>query len=331
MAASRTDVDRDAPHRHLLDDVQFHPVFVMGDHRTGTTILYKILGLQQCFNIVTVYHIVKFRELLHHHVHRSVAEARRELAGRLERSGLKDRGYDGIAVDCDTPEEYGFILHDGGYRPQLRPSNVDDLVCLGKKIQVSGDPGRPLLLKNPWDYFENFLYVKQAFPDSKFIFIHRHPLETINSQLRIIRGLLAARNEYVALVASWYASLFEEPIKLRMARFLFSAHLDLGLRMVTRHVARGARYFVDHVASLPPSDHLSIRYEDLCQDAGGTIGRILDWLGLGRGAGIQDARAVNPRAIPLLPEVHRHRRAIFAKVDAYAELWGYRMEDVLKE
>lgn len=317
--------DLDQPYMHLLDEVTFQPVFIMGAHRTGTTILYKILGDHNCFNTVTIYHILKYHELLYHHAHHAVAEAKRELAAIFRQRGLTDRIVDGIAVNPDTPEEYGFIFHDAGYRPRLRPGNLHDLATLCKKVQLTSDPARPILLKNPWDYFLNFLYVKQAFPHSMFIFIHRHPLATINSQIKILRSLLSARNEYVALYAKWYAAIFQQPLRLRIARFLISSHFNLGLNIITRHVTLGSRYFMRYVSSLPPSDYLCVRYEDLCRDPKSTVAQILAWLGLSESPDVQSI--IDPRPVSLLPEVERNRAAIFRKMKGYFEHWQYQIDD----
>ena len=122
--------DLDAQYRDLLTDVTFRPVFVMGDHRSGTTILYKILGATGCFNIVTVYDIARFNRLLYDHVNHSTTESKEELNNYLRQRGMQDRVFDRVSVDADTPEEYGFILRNGGSRPQLREDNVADLVAL---------------------------------------------------------------------------------------------------------------------------------------------------------------------------------------------------------
>ena len=44
----------DQAHLHLLDKVDFSPIFIMGDHRSGTTALYQILVETGCFNYVKV-------------------------------------------------------------------------------------------------------------------------------------------------------------------------------------------------------------------------------------------------------------------------------------
>ncbi|MEZ4767683.1 MAG: sulfotransferase [Caldilineales bacterium] len=315
--------DRDTRYDDLLADVDFRPVFVMGDHRSGTTILYKILGATGCFNIVTVYHIARFNRLVYDHVNRCGGESREELNDYLRAHGMQDRVFDRMTVDADTPEEYGFILRNGGARPQLKPDNVADLVTLCKKLQLTSGNTMPILLKNPWDYFRNFLYVKQVFPDSKFIFIHRYPPPVINSQMTTMHSLLSARNEYVALVADWYDALFRQPARLALTRFMFSSHFDLGLRWAVRHVQRAVDYYLEHSPYLPGEDCVTIRYEDLCADPGGTVDGIMQALELNGYADIDYARYIKARDVPLADSLARRWPKISRSLKPYLDRFGY--------
>src|ERR1700760_2652745 len=69
--------DRWAP---LLERVAFQPVFIMGDHRTGTTLLYQVLAQTGLFNYASSYHIIKFDEILDHHMRGTDVQARSDLA-----------------------------------------------------------------------------------------------------------------------------------------------------------------------------------------------------------------------------------------------------------
>ena len=319
-AAERTERDRE--HIGMLDGVDFDPIFIMGDHRTGTTVLYEVLGATQCFNVVTAHHIIDFGELLHQYVNKTTDDRKAQLSALFKDKGLRDRGLDGVQATPDTPEEYGFILRNERYRPKLKPGNLASLIELCKKVQLTSDPSRPVLLKNPWDFL-NFKFVREAFPDSKFIFIHRNPINTINSQLRSTRSLMSTKNEYVAQVAGWYRELFRRPLRLRMARSLFSPHFNLGLRIVTRHVNLATKYFLDHVSSLPQSSYVSVRYEDLCEEPRQTINTILDGLGLKGEASVEYGAMINVRSGSLLDEVERSRESIFRKMRGYFEYFGY--------
>lgn len=66
----------------------------------------------------------------------------------------------------------------------------------------------------------------------------------INSQLNAIRSMLDTRNEYGAILMKWYSELFDQPLRLRLVRFMYSSRFGLGLRLTTRAAARGTNYFL---------------------------------------------------------------------------------------
>lgn len=95
-------VPRDQPYLHLLHDVAFRPVFIIGEHRSGTTILYKLLAATGLFNYVTYYHITHSNELLHNRICQQEAAAKEALQARFATLNLEDRGFDQIRVTPDT-------------------------------------------------------------------------------------------------------------------------------------------------------------------------------------------------------------------------------------
>lgn len=317
---ARTDADRQ--HLGVLERVNFRPVFIMGSHRSGTTLLHKTLGATQCFNVVTAYHIIKYGEIVHNHLNGATDERKADLAALFEQKGLRNRGIDGIEVSPDAPVEYGFALRGEGYRPRLKPSNLESFIELCKKVQLTSDPDRPLLLKNPLDSL-NFMFVKEVFPDSRFIFIHRNPVNTINSQLRSIRSMLSARNEYGAMLMNWYSDIFGQPIRLRLARFMFSSRFGLGVRLMTRGAAKATNYFMENISSLSESDYISLRYEDLCREPRSSIAKILDHLDLEGNAQVDYESLISVRADALLKDVESSRASIIKRMRPYFERFGY--------
>jgi hypothetical protein len=313
---------RDDAYLHLLDGVDFQPVFILGDHRSGTTLLYRLLSETGSFNFVTAFHLIRADQLLFHHMSGSTPWAKEELDRQFQALGITNRIIDGVQVTSALPEEYGFNLVGEKYRPQLKPSNLPGFLRLCRKIQFTSEPERPLLLKNPWDYL-NFAYVKSALPTARFVFIHRNPIHIMNSQLNATRSLLAEKNPYAALLADWYTELFQRPLRLQIARLLFSPRLGIGARMVTRHIKRATTYYLKHVDTLPTTDYVSIRYEDLCVDPRGQIGRILAFLGLEEQIPLSYESYIEPRATRLLPEVARRENHIQQKMKPYFAEFGY--------
>ena len=321
-AKKETQTDADSQHLDVLKGVKFRPIFIMGSHRSGTTLLHQILEATQCFNVVTAYHIIRYDEIIQNHLNGATDESKADLAALFEQKGLKNRGIDGIEVSPDAPVEYGFALRGEGYRPKLKPSNLENFIELCKKVQLTSDPDRPLLLKNPLDFL-NFMYVKEMFPDSRFIFIHRNPVNTINSQLRSIRSMLSAKNEYGAMLMGWYNNIFDQPIKLRLARFMFSSRFGLGAKLMTRGAAKATNYFMENISSLDESDYIGLRYEDLCREPRSTIAKILDHLGLEENAQVDYESLISVRADALLKDVERSRESIIKRTRPYFERFGY--------
>lgn len=171
----QTDIDRQ--HVGVLESVEFQPVFIIGIHRSGTTLLHEVLGATRCFNIVTAYNVINNNEIVHNYLNGVTDERKSELAALFKQKGLKNRGVDSVGVSPDMPTEYGFALRGEHYWPRLKPSNLESFIELCKKVQLTSAPDRPLILKNPVDA-ANFMYIKKVLPSSKFKFIHRNPIST---------------------------------------------------------------------------------------------------------------------------------------------------------
>lgn len=322
MPPSRPQHVQDAPYMPLLADVHFQPIFILGSPRSGTTMLYELLVATQCFNFLNAYHILRYDTLLFNHANQIEEQARTQLDALFRSLGLGDRVIDGVAVTPDTPEEYSFILRNAGYRPRLSRSSLPKFIELCQKVQFISAPHQPLLLKNPWD-FRNFMDIKGFFQESKFIFIHRHPMHVISSQVRAIRSLLVSQNMYTGLLTQQYAKLFERPMLLFVIRLLFSSHVPLGRKLLTRLLVRDATYFWEHIDSLRQTDYISVKYEDLCNDPETHVTRIMHFLGLQHSPSVAYEKLVAPRHLGLLPELGRLQQRIYRKLQPYCAYHGY--------
>jgi hypothetical protein len=301
----------DAPYLGQLAGVDFRPVFIVGSARSGTTILYQLLARTGRFNWVSTYHLVDRDELLANHRNGRTERAKEALSERLRQLGITGARFDGVEVSPDFPEEYGFALAEGS-RQQLTPRTLPRFLELCRKVQAVAEADRPLLLKNPWDA-RRFLYIKQVLPASRFIFIHRNPADVVHSMRAGLRALLGARNAYHALLAPYYDRLMRSPLRLRLTRMCLSSRFGVGARFVGWQVARTARYFLDNVGALPPADHLSVRYEDLCRDPEAVVNRVLLFLGEAENHEVRYQDFIRPR---------RHGRDVDAGVDAILKRRG---------
>lgn len=275
-----------------LEGLTFDPVFIMGNARAGTTILYQTLVRTGCFNYVSAYHLLRYDEILQNHDRGKTEEAKRGLARQFEELGIAQARFDGVGVHPDFPEEYGF--HLGRFRFQLTRKSLSRFIELCRKVQLTSGSERPILLKNPWDY-RRFLFLKEVLPQAKFVFIHREPVDVASSLLRSMRTLVEEENAYHALVARFYHRMMGSRWQRFVANRVFRS--TFGAKIVARQFALTARYFVDNVAKLPAGDYVSVRYEDFCDRPREIVGEVLDFLGLTETAPVDYERAVKrPRA-----------------------------------
>ncbi|MBE9171086.1 sulfotransferase [Pleurocapsales cyanobacterium LEGE 06147] len=320
-----TNINRipDEPYLDSIAKVNFSPVFIMGDHRSGTTLLYKLLAATKCFNFVKTYHIIKYNEILFNYINKTENQVRQELETLFTSLGISDRVFDKVTVNPDLPEEYGFILKNiAGDESFITSKNLPVLQQLCRKIQFVSDPDKPLLLKNPWD-FPRFMYVKSIFPEAKFIFIHRHPIPVINSKLKVVRTSLSEWNAYTGLISQRYIKVFNNPVQRFFYRMLYSKYFNLGLNQVTKQAVQSTTYFLENIDSLPKTNYISVRYEDLCNEPKTTILKIVEFLELELKATLDYENSIEPRPLKLLPEVERKYDEICQKLKPYLDYQGY--------
>ncbi len=323
MQSAKAKVSPDSQYLHLLDNVETTPIFILGDQRSGTTLLYKTLADSGYFNVVRAYHIIHYDEALSNHINETEDLAIRKLKARFEALGISDRKIDRIAATPELPEEYGFILKNvSGDELFITPQNLAIFQQLCRKIQFSSEVGKPLLLKNPWD-FPRFLHVKQVIPQAKFIFIHRNPIHVVSSRIKASHSMIYDWNEYTALLAPIYAQIFGNPIKRSLIRLLYLKPFGVGLRQSIRTSVEATTYFMENINALSLQDYISIKYEDLCKAPQSTIEQVMRFLNIEDNSGQDYSQIIKPRPLDLLPEVKKRAEQIQQKSKAYFDYHGY--------
>lgn len=316
---------RDAPWLPRLADTPAWPVFILGLHRSGTTLLYSLLARAADFNTVTAYHLTHYDELLYNRAHGLETAAREALTRRFTALGQADRGIDRVAATADTTEEYAFLLLAKSGVRHLTPENLPHFIELARKVGHLADNDHALLVKNPYD-LSRFNLIRDAFPGARFVFIHRHPLRTLTSSVGALRELLASRNAYTAVLSAPYRKLHDEPLALGAARVLFHEQNPLGPLLLALGAASQVKHYLSHVGVLPPDRVAELRYEDLCADPTATLRRLLRDLG----EPVHDARSiagiVAPRPICVDPTIARLGGVIHRLMGPYYDRFGYAPE-----
>jgi hypothetical protein len=312
--------DPDQPYLKHLEGISFNPVFILGLHRSGTSILYKTLTATNQFNPITAYHIIRYHELLYHHHHQTETQAKNDLNRLLQDQGLIDRGIDRLTITADFPEEYGFLLGHQALQQKLTPRNLALFTQLGNKIQYLAGNHRPLLAKNPYD-FPNFLYLKTAFPTARFVFIHRHPLKTLSSTLKALQVLIQHKNPYTEQLAPPYTQFSDNPLLRLPIRAVFRNAPELATVILTRMAAHATTYYLDNVTKLPKDSYISVTYEQFCSQSRDTLERIMQTLGMKNT--IDPNTLIQPRESPIHPTIQKLSPYIMHVMHPYCETFSY--------
>jgi hypothetical protein len=289
-----------------LRGVKFNPVFIMGETRSGTTLLYRLLGMSECFNILTVYHILCYDEILWNHFESAEGAAKDRLNGYLATRGISDRRVDSVPISADLAEEY-YHLFPFPLRLEQQgicPRTVDRFREVCGKLHITGRPGRPILLKNPPDYL-NFLYIHTVIPDSKFVFIDRHPIDRLNSVLGFLRVALEEETPYFELLYPPLAKLRKTWGIRAIARWLVAPPKQFILRSLARKSQKRRAKIRELMPKLPADTYAFLRYEDLMREPQKTMQNVFDSLGLLPNVAVDYRQEIARRPRRWTPEVEQ--------------------------
>lgn len=303
-----------------LKDVSFQPIFIMGMHRSGTSILYKALAATGCFNYVQAYHIIEYDRILANFFEGGQETAIQKLTQTFEEADLTNRLIDQLVVSPLTPEEYGFILLNAETKGYVCTENLSLFTELCKKVQLVSAQDKPLLLKNP-PCFPEYMYIKIKFPAAKFIFLHRDPVFVLSSQLKAWHDSFSKVNPYFALLSSKYHNAMTDSKK-----FLENVHSTPLYEVASNTLGKISLmidYYLDHIGKLGESEYVSIRYEDLCESPASTLKTVMDFLELTPQKDPLETITIESRTSKLLPMVKRVRHRIKRQLKPYLDYCGY--------
>ena len=238
-----------------------------------------MLGETNKFNNLTAYHIVNYDNLLFNHINNFEKDSINELNEKFKQKGIDNRIIDDIQVSADYAHEYKYIFINRNYPSKItkRSKKIFEELC--KKIRYISENENPLLLKNP-DDFNNFLTIKKYYKNAKFIFIHRNPLNVINSMMRASKALFEYKNPYTAMFSKQYDNLFNYPIVLFLVRKIYASSYPPGILNAIYNANKNTKYYLKNIRFLSDNDYISIRYEDLCKNPNKIIGDILNYLNI---------------------------------------------------
>lgn len=299
-------------------------VFILGLHRSGTTLLYEMLGASGLFHIVTATDVIYYDSLATGLLTRDQASS--ELTARLHSHGLTNRVVDVVNINPQTPEEYGFILDNlrGGH--SITPASFPVFEQVVDTLhRIKGDD-KPLLLKNPYDFGQGAV-IKRLMPDAKLVYIHRNPLHVLSSFHRLIELAVKEPSPYLAMLSRRYAAMIESDFPMRVARAAFQSAERLAAVGVIKQTARLARGYLHSLSKLADHDRIEIRYEDLCANPNQTMASIFHHVGQSPPA-TDFAEMIGKHQSRVAPQIARQRALILREFGSYASAVGYDIESL---
>jgi len=312
-----------------IENIDFHPIFILGLPRSGTSILYKTLSKTNCFNAVTSYHIINYNQLLYNHIESLEDQVKQKLNESFKEKNLIDRGMDRLEISADFPEEYGYILQKYTHQLHIVPDNIYIFLQLAKKIQFISQNNKPLLLKNPFD-FQNTAYIKKVLPNAKFVFICRDPVKIFSSNMKAIRFLLKGKNPYSMQIFRAYNKLFQNPLLLNTIRLFFSQLSIFGLIYVVTYYKKLTNRFIKNINQLSPEDFTIVKYEDFCKQPQKTIENIMRFLNLNFKEKIDIKQFVKPRKTILETYIIKMKFFIYKQMNNYYNFFGYKPDNTIE-
>lgn len=315
-----TDTDQ---HCSTLDrlPISAAPVFILGMHRSGTTILYEMIHALGGWKSLQAWQVAQFSQLASG---ADPTELKQAFADQLNEAGLKTRGVDAIKAGPETMEEYCFVLDNHGLGNRLTPKSMPLFEQLCEQIQTTEAGNGRLLLKNPWD-FGNAHVIQQLIPNARFVFIHRHPQQTINSMYRFLQQALQQPNVWMQMLSRRYRELTESRWKFALAGGFVHRCPTAFVDTLTWWFGRQCDAYLNIVARVPGSARIEITYDQLCDTPNETMSRVHRFLQHGtksdagadlpvdfrtmisRRAGRSDA-AVEARSARIERRMHRYLR-----------------------
>lgn len=258
-----------------LDYGMESPVFILGLHRSGTTLLYEMLAKTGHWNTLWALHVACYDRIVADTECQAVLCA--DFSQRLAAAGMETRGVDAVKASPETKEEYGFILDNKGLGSQLTQRTLPMFQEICRTISSAQSEPRPLLMKNPWD-FGNAHTIRRLIPAARFVYIHRHPLETINSMWRFLHDAFHKPNPYMAMLSARYQSITQSPLKMAVLRNLVGRFPGMSVDGLIWWFGRQCDRYLQSSSRVPESDRVEITYDDLCTDPNGTMALVREKL-----------------------------------------------------
>ena len=246
------------------------PVFILGLHRSGTTVLYEMLNETGFWNTLWAWHVVSYDDIQTGQF--NVAESQADFARQLAEAGMETRGVDAVQAGPETKEEYCFLTANRKQGIRLTRKSLPLFHEICRTVQSTFDEERPLLLKNPWD-FANGPVIRQLVPTARFVYIHRHPIEVISSMWKFLQEVFREPNAYMMMLSRHYRKIVGS-WKMGAMRILIRRMPDLLINLLIWWVGRQCDQYLRSADQVPDGIRVELTYDQLCAAPNKTMQRI---------------------------------------------------------
>ena len=286
----------------------------MGLHRSGTTFLYECLSKVLPVAKTTIQHAVFYPQLISsYHTDKGLSDGA-TLEAYFQHNHASQRGNDNIELNSNTAEEYGWVLREQAGSFVVGTKTAGTLKDLVQKISYMNPECKAILLKNPWD-ITSAEYIAKTFPQAKFIFIHRNPLEILNSE---ISNLLYFSRSEDPLLFLLTRNIPEKRILFAIIRFIRLVTTEkLFLKLMTRalaaDIASNLQHYEHSLQELPAQSIIETSYADLVDNTPATLTKICDFLQLKTISNVESLQGKRRNA-KILPCVAEHSSKMQARL-----------------
>jgi len=255
--------------------LEFHPVFIIGAPRCGSTLLYQLMLDYYDFGYISNLHCRFYGAPSL--VERVIAPTRRRRASSYESDHGRVRGWTAPSECGDY--WYRFFRRRPQYTP-LSATSKESLRNLRRSVRAIGRAmGRPVLFKNLLSGLR-IEPILEALPEAKFIVVRRSVLDTAHSILEARMNLYGDYNKWFSVEPPEVDSLREKPPHEQAAD---------QVRLIYALIDRDRR--------LAPGAFTDVDYEKLCGDTRSVLDSIGSFL-LDRGVAVRRRGDVPPSFAP---------------------------------
>jgi hypothetical protein len=154
-------------------------------------------------------------------------------------------------------------------------------------------------------------------------FIHRHPLDIMNSSLNALRVIVNKETVYSEIFSPFAKKIDENPLLQRFLQSLLFPRFPIGLALVTENRSRYTKEFLSNIKKMDTESYINIKYEDLCHHPTNTMKSVFDHLNIKITNINRFEDFIQPRNLRYSPEIYTMSNYIMNRFKDYCKHFDY--------